>query len=104
LWPQVVADAARLASEGWVTQALGLGWQPLDLFGAVPDKLGDPDANGLAVKLDGRRILAICANFATVSGGDGARSFIYRGNNNGAVLLWDLRCERSIVSSLSEQL
>jgi hypothetical protein len=89
-WPQVVADAVRLASEGWAAQALKLGWSTPDVFGAVTDNEGDPDGDGLAVKLNGRRVLAICANFVTVSDGDGDRSFIYRGNNSGAVLLWKL--------------
>lgn len=88
-WPAVVADALRLASEGWAASALRLGWSPLDLYGAVPDKHGDPEADGLATKLAGRRIVALCASFATVRD---ARSttFIHRGNNAGAKLMWDL--------------
>lgn len=89
LWPIVVDDARRLASEGWALNAIKLGWSALDLFGAVTDKHGDPEADGLAVKLSGRPLLALCTSFATVSDGPGARSFIYRGNNDGAVLLWE---------------
>lgn len=90
IWRSVILDVLALEEQGWVRSALCLGWSALDLFGAVPDKHGDPDADGLAVKLDCRRVLAICADFATVSDGEGARSFIYRGNNNGAALLWDI--------------
>jgi hypothetical protein len=89
-WREVVQDCRRLCNEGWAGIATRLGWSPLDLFGAVPDKHGDPDADGLAVKLRGRPVLAICASFATVSDGPGARSFIYRANNRGAILMWNI--------------
>jgi hypothetical protein len=89
-WPAVVADALRLAADGWAAQALKLGWSPLDLFGAVTDKRGDPNGDGLAVKLCGRPLLALCASFATVSDGTGARTYLYRGSNAGARLLWQL--------------
>jgi hypothetical protein len=89
-WRVVVRDAQRLVSQGWAAQALGLGWSELDLFGAVTDKLGDPAADGLAVQLDGRRVLALCASFATVADANGKRSYFYRRDNEGARLLWAL--------------
>lgn len=91
LWPGAVADALRLAAEGWASTALSLGWSPLDLFGAVTDPQGDPHADGLAVKLRGRKVLAICARFATVADANGGRSYLYRhGNAEGVRLLWAL--------------
>jgi hypothetical protein len=89
-WPVAVADALRIASDGWADKAFALGWSELDLFGAVPDREGDPDADGLAVKLGGRTILALCANFATVTSGGTVRAYLHRGNNDGAVLMWAL--------------
>jgi hypothetical protein len=89
-WPIAVADALRLASDGWAQKALALGWSDLDLFGAVPDRDGDPYADGLAVKLGGRSILALCASFATVTSGGASRTYLHRGNNDGAVLMWAL--------------
>jgi len=89
-WSAVVADALRLEREGWATQALALGWSELDLFGAVTDPEGDPAAEGLAVKLGGRRVLAMCETFATIADPGGGRCWHYRGNNEGAVLLWEL--------------
>lgn len=89
-WPVALADAVRLANEGWALAALNLGWSALDLFGAFPAATGDPDADGLAVRLAGRKVLAICASFATVADADGGRTFLYRGNNAGARLLWEL--------------
>jgi hypothetical protein len=89
-WPVAVADAQRLASEGWALAAFRLGWSALDLFGVVPDKAGDPQADGLAVKLAGRRVLEICATVATVADANGGRSYLYRVSNEGARLLWAL--------------
>lgn len=89
-WAAVVSDAKRLAEDGWASQALALGWTALDLYGSVPDPAGDPGADGLAVKLAGRRVLAISGKFATVENGPSARLFIYRRTNEGARLLWAL--------------
>ena len=89
-WRTAVASAVHLSSDGWAAKALALGWSELDLFGAVPDRDGDPYADGLAVKLGGRTILALCETFATVSSGGAGRAFLHRGNNDGAVLLWAL--------------
>lgn len=88
-WDEVVRDALAL-SETWAVQAFGLGWSALDLFGAVTDPAGDPYCDGLAVKLDGRRVLAICKTFATVADANGGRTCLYRGETSGARLLWAL--------------
>ena len=86
-WPQVTADAQRLASEGWAGTALSLGWSELDLFGAATDPEGE---DGLAVKLNGRRVVALCRSFATVADPRGGRTFLYRGGTDNAQLLWAL--------------
>jgi hypothetical protein len=90
LWQAVALDAARLVADGWAAAALGLGWSALDLFGAVTDKAGDPVADGLAAKLQGRKVLAICASFATVTDANGGRFYLYRSPSEGARLLWEL--------------
>ena len=87
-WPSTVADAVRLGSDGWAAKAIALGWSDLDLFGVVVARDGDPDADGLAVKLGGRRLLALCGTFATVDPGAGGRLYLHRCNNDGARLLW----------------
>lgn len=89
-WRATVRDALSLARDGWAANALALGWTDLDLFGAVPDRNGDPYADGLAVKLGGRTILALCGIFASVSSGGAGRTYLHRGNNDGAVLMWAL--------------
>ncbi len=89
-WPGVVADAVRLASDGWAAQTIALGWTPLDLFGAITDPEGDPAADGLAVWLDGRRILLLDERTCIVAAGAGARAVFTRREPAGAVLLWDI--------------
>lgn len=90
VWPGVVSDAVRLARDGWAAKALALGWLPLDLFGAVVDPDGDPFADGLAVKLGGRPIIAMCASFATVDDGSGGRVFLHCATGEDVRLLWEL--------------
>lgn len=89
-WPLVTSDALGLAGDGWASKAIALGWTDLDLFGAVPDRDGDPAGDGLAVWLSGRRILALCASFAVADNGDGGRAYFNRREAAGAVLLWEL--------------
>ncbi len=90
LWPLAVSDAIGLVRDGWAAKAMALGWTELDLFGAVPTRDGDPAGDGLAVWLDGRRVLALCCTYAVVDSGDGRRSYFNRRAAEGAVLLWDL--------------
>ena len=90
-WPIAVADAVKLGADGWAATALALGWSDIDLFGVVTIRGGNPEADGLAVKLAGRCLLALCASFATVDLGNGGRLYLHRGNNDGARLLWAVR-------------
>lgn len=91
-WATAVRDAKRLADDGWAAKALALGWTALDLFGAVTDRDGDPEADGLAVKLAGRKVLAISENFATVQDGENGRAYLHRRGSEGGRLLWELGC------------
>ncbi len=90
VWCAVVADAVRLAAYGWASQALSLGWPPLSLWGCSPTICGNPDHDGLAVWLDGRRILLLDEQTCIVDAGAGARAVFTRQAPMGAVLLWDL--------------
>lgn len=91
MWPEIVADALRLASEGWAHHALALGWGPLQLWGCSPAAGGLVDLEGLAIWLSGRRVLlinertCIAANITT-----SAHSIFTRRSTDGAVFLWDL--------------
>ena len=88
-WPEVMSDALRLASDGWATKALALGWEPLDLFGAVVDRDGYNFDPGLAVWLRGRPVLAIASTYASVSDGTG-RAYFNRCLRRATTLLWDV--------------
>jgi len=93
-WPLVVSDALGLARDGWAAKALALGWSPRDLFGAVPDPAGDPAGDSLAVRLSGRRVMALCGTYAVVEDVGGGRSYFTRREAEGAVLLWQLGNQR----------
>lgn len=85
-WGEVVADARRLADEGWAASALALGWSPLDLWGYSPDR------DGLAVWLRGRGLVLLDAATAVVVNGTGRAQFTRdRAGMPGATLLWELR-------------
>lgn len=88
-WPIAVADALKLARDGWAAKAIALGWHDLELFGAVTDAAGDPFGDGLAVWLNGRKLVAMTATCATVVDG-GGQYFYHRREQVGARLLWEI--------------
>ncbi len=90
VWSEIVADALRLAADGWAMQALALGWTSLDLWGCSPVARGNPDHGGLAVWLDGRRILLLDERTCIVDAGAGARAVFTRREPAVGMLLWDL--------------
>jgi len=75
-WRPVVADAMRIAREGWAERALGLGWTPADLFGV--GEAGSDDFEGLAVWLRGRRIILLDATTAISPNDDNSRAVFNR--------------------------
>ena len=91
VWFAVVADAVRLAADGFAAHALRLGWHPLELWGCSPDRGGNPNHDGLAVWLDGRRVLLVDDATCIVESGPDARSVFHRRSvAAGGVFLWDL--------------
>lgn len=89
-WQGAVGDSVALVNDGWAAAALGLGWSPLDLFGGQVAKSGDPHADGLAVWLQGRRVVALTADHAVAIDANGGRHFFNRPRSPGAVMLWSL--------------
>lgn len=85
-WLEIVADAARIADEGWAARATELGWSPVDLFGCSRDG----EYEGLAVWLRSRRIVLIDENSAIAIAGDRRRAVFNRRDHEGAILLWEL--------------
>jgi hypothetical protein len=94
-WAGVVDDAMTLSRDRWAAKAMALGWTAGDLFGIGPRD--DWDFQGLAVWLDGRRIVMLDDKRAIAADASGAgRSAFERGGpRHGTqptiepVLLWD---------------
>jgi len=94
-WRGVVADAMTLARDRWACKAMALGWTAADLFGV--GSRGDWDFQGLAVWLDGRRIVMLDDRQVIVAASaDRIRcAFVRGGMGHGAqpavppVMLWD---------------
>lgn len=89
-WHEIINDAGRFL-DAWGPQAAALGWVAADVFGINPDS---PDVNnsnaGLAVLLEGRLVVAITAETATIQVRQGALQTFRRHRLPGAVLLWEL--------------
>jgi hypothetical protein len=93
-WRCVVVDAMTLARDRWAAKAMALGWSAGDLFGIGPRD--DWDFQGLALWLDGRRIVLLDDSRAIAADAAGYRmSFDRGGMRHGAhptiepVMLWD---------------
>ena len=93
-WRGVITDALTIAREGWVAQAIALGWNAGDLFGVGPRD--DWDFQGLAVWLGGSSIVLLDERKAVAIDGNGERRYFVRGGmRHGThpsiepVMLWD---------------
>ncbi len=95
-WRGVVTDAITLARDRWAAKALTLGWTAGDLFGVGART--DWDFQGLAVWLDGRRLVMLDDRQAIAAGNplDDRSAFIRGGMRHGTqptvvpVMLWEL--------------
>jgi len=94
-WQGVIADAMTIARDRWAAKAMALGWTAGDLFGIGP--LDDWDFQGLAVWLEGRRVVLLDDKQAIVAGdpGDYRSAFVRGGMRHGThpsivpVMLWE---------------
>ena len=88
-WSEVVADAERLARDGWARKALALGWHPLELFGCGRRNSGEFES--LAVWLAGGKVALIDGVSAIAMDGRTHRVFNRRRIDVAEVVfLWDL--------------
>jgi len=90
LWDEIKADTFRIATEGWAAQAIGLGWDPLHLFGCEPSSDPDHWNESLAVMLGGRLIRAVDATAFYLQDGDRRILFNRRPRPGLTKFLWDL--------------
>jgi hypothetical protein len=91
-WLQFVDDCGAFLDSGWPTRAQALGWGPLDLFGCDRHRpFARIDRLGLLWLLNGRRIVALTVDSATIMTSNGGR-LTYRRvpNDPGQVLVWEL--------------
>jgi hypothetical protein len=91
-WRQFIDDCGTFLDSGWPTKATALGWGAADLFGC--DRLkpfARVDRLGLLWLLNGRRIVALTADSATIETASGGR-LTYRRvpNDRGRVLAWSM--------------
>jgi hypothetical protein len=94
-WRGVVADVMTIARDRWAAKAMALGWTAGDLFGIGPRD--DWDFQGLAVWLNGRRIVMLDDKQAIVAGDlrDERSAFVRGGMRHGThptitpVMLWE---------------
>ena len=89
VWPGIVADALRLATNPDVAAALRTGWHPLHFWGCCPSADADPALEGLAVRLMGRKPLIYDTHAIMESAAATHSVFTPRGTD-GAIFLWDL--------------
>ena len=75
-WAVVMHDMMLIARDGWAAKAVALGWSVIDLFGIGPRD--SHEYQGLAVWLDGARLILIDAHMAVADTGNG-RAFFNRG-------------------------
>ena len=83
----MVADALELA-DAWPPQAAALGWSAIDLFGIDPDWGRRLDRDGLAASLEGRKVVAVTSDSATVATRSGGLLRHYRRDKPGSVPIW----------------
>ena len=86
-WARLLADALDLA-DAWAPQAFALGWSAVDLFGVDPDWGRRLDRDGLAASLEGRKVVAVTHDAATLSTRSGGFLRHYRRDKPGSVPIW----------------
>ena len=87
---RVVVDALELA-DAWAPQAAALGWSAVDLFGVEPNGARRLDRDGLAASLEGRKVVAVTSEAATIATPSGGLLRHYRRDKPGSVPIWSAR-------------
>jgi len=90
LWAEIVRDGLRIATDGWASQALSLGWNALALWGVEPSAEPDTWDHSLAVSMEGWPIVDVTANFITLRRGNASRPFRNRARPSLSQFLWEL--------------
>jgi hypothetical protein len=73
-WLRFIDDCGRFLDGGWAERATSLGWGPLDLFGRDRERpFARVDHMGLLWLLDGRSIVELHRDRATIETASGAK-------------------------------
>jgi hypothetical protein len=101
-WRQFIDDCGAFLDAGWGERAAALGWRALDLFGCDRERpWARIDNAGLLWLLDGRKLIALTAETATIESSTNARQTYYRApvEKGRVVLAWELlanECDRAL--------
>ena len=88
-WRMVIDDGGRFLDR-WATEAAGLGWQAIDVFGVHPAAPSARfDAMGLVPIIGGGEVISITERSATIRSPGGQLLVYMRRPCTGAVCLWD---------------
>jgi len=90
VWPEIVADASRLAQEGWAAKAIDLSWDALHLFGWEPGVDLEAWDYSLAVVMEGWLVVDVSADYITLRKGNVSRPFKNRPRPALTRYLWEL--------------
>jgi hypothetical protein len=88
-----IDDCGRFLGDGWARQAAAFGWEPLDLFGCDRERpFARIDRAGLLWLLNGRKLVALTADTATIETPVGAHQTYRRGSiaHSEVTLAWEL--------------
>ena len=91
-WTRFIEDAQQFIDHGWAAQAVGLGSTALDLFGGHRQApFARIAQQGLLWLLNGRRLVALTAEGATIETSDHCRlSYCRTPFETGQVPVWEL--------------
>jgi hypothetical protein len=92
-WLRFIDDGGRFLDSGWARQADSFGWGPLDLFGCDRERpFARIDHAGLLWLLNGRKLVALTPDTATIETLTGTHQTYRRGSiaYGDATLAWEL--------------
>jgi hypothetical protein len=94
-WAQLIEDVATFIADGWAEKAHALSWTAFDLIGCDRDRpFARIDQQGLLWTLNGRKLVALTAETATIASCSGARlTYRRKPGRIGRMLPWPRQYE-----------
>jgi hypothetical protein len=92
-WQRFIDDCGRFIDSGWAERATSLGWGPVDLFGCDRERpIARLERAGLLWLLNGRKLVALTADTATIETLKGTHQTYRRGSQaqDDVALAWEL--------------